>query len=54
MARDFDDATPYRIQDANELISARQRVADERIYVVTTNPRPALAAGVDVPPLALA
>ncbi|MFE6496317.1 hypothetical protein [Streptomyces sp. NPDC057748] len=40
MARDFDDDAPHRIQDANELISARQRDADERIYVVTTNPRP--------------
>ncbi|MEC4020445.1 hypothetical protein [Streptomyces sp. H27-D2] len=37
MARDFDDDAPRRIQDANELISARQRDADERIYVVTTN-----------------
>ncbi|MET9663567.1 hypothetical protein [Streptomyces sp. NPDC006510] len=37
MARDFDDDVPRRIQDANELISARQRDADERIYVVTTD-----------------
>ncbi|MEU1125598.1 DUF4231 domain-containing protein [Streptomyces sp. NPDC005899] len=37
MARDFDDDAPRRIQDANDLILARQRDADERIYVVTTN-----------------
>ncbi|WP_318274462.1 DUF4231 domain-containing protein [Streptomyces mirabilis] len=37
MARDFDDDAPRRIQDANELVLARQRDADERIYVVTTN-----------------
>ncbi|WP_030673823.1 hypothetical protein [Streptomyces cellulosae] len=37
MARDFDDDAPRRIQDANELAPARQRDADERIYVVTTN-----------------
>ncbi|MFE3995189.1 SLATT domain-containing protein [Streptomyces goshikiensis] len=37
MARDFDDDAPRRIGDANELVLARQRDADERIYVVTTN-----------------
>lgn len=37
MARDFDDDALRRIQDANELILARWRDADERIYVVTTN-----------------
>ncbi|MEU6611575.1 hypothetical protein ABZ922_42315 [Streptomyces shenzhenensis] len=37
MARDFDADAPRRIQDANELVLARQRDADERIYVVTTN-----------------
>ncbi|MGW2051997.1 DUF4231 domain-containing protein [Streptomyces sp. NPDC001858] len=37
MARDFDDDATRRIQDANELWLARQRDADERIYVVTTN-----------------
>ncbi|MFI9080975.1 DUF4231 domain-containing protein [Streptomyces sioyaensis] len=37
MARRPDDDAPRRIRDANELISARQRDADERIYVVTTN-----------------
>ncbi|MFE4874865.1 hypothetical protein [Streptomyces sp. NPDC056682] len=36
MARDFDDA-PRRIGDANDLVLARQRDADERIYVVNTN-----------------
>ncbi|MFD6183765.1 hypothetical protein [Streptomyces goshikiensis] len=53
MARDFDDDAPRRIQDANELVLARQRDADERICVVTTNlvidaqekARPAPAAG---------
>ncbi|MFF3518580.1 DUF4231 domain-containing protein [Streptomyces sp. NPDC002573] len=37
MARDFDDDAPRRMRDANELVLARQRDADERIYVVTTN-----------------
>ncbi|WP_431983145.1 DUF4231 domain-containing protein [Streptomyces qinglanensis] len=37
MARDFDDDAPRRIQDANELVLSRQRDADERIYVETTN-----------------
>lgn len=37
MVRDFDDDAPRRIGDANELVLARQRDADERIYVVTTN-----------------
>ncbi|MFD4135320.1 hypothetical protein [Streptomyces goshikiensis] len=37
MARDFDDDAPRHIQDANELVLARQRDADERICVVTTN-----------------
>ncbi|WP_310729190.1 hypothetical protein [Streptomyces sp. N2A] len=37
MARDFEDDAPRRIQDANELVLARQRDADQRIYVVTTN-----------------
>ncbi|MGC4986599.1 DUF4231 domain-containing protein [Streptomyces sp. DT193] len=37
MSRDFDDDAPRRIQDANDLVHARQRDADERIYVVTTN-----------------
>lgn len=37
MTRDFDDDAPRRIQDANDLVHARQRDADERIYVVTTN-----------------
>ncbi|MFE9007432.1 DUF4231 domain-containing protein [Streptomyces sp. NPDC007875] len=37
MARSFDDDAPRRIRDADELISARKRDADERIYVVTTN-----------------
>ncbi|MEU5958758.1 hypothetical protein [Streptomyces sp. NPDC047525] len=37
MARDFDDDAPRRIGDAEELISARKRDADERIFVVTTN-----------------
>ncbi|MFF3784141.1 hypothetical protein [Streptomyces sp. NPDC001933] len=37
MARNFDDDAPRRIQDANKLALARQREADEQIYVVTTN-----------------
>ncbi|MFI6063197.1 hypothetical protein [Streptomyces sp. NPDC051286] len=37
MARNFDDDAPRRMRDADELISARKRDADERIYVVTTN-----------------
>lgn len=37
MARDFDDDAPRRIRDANDLVLARKRDADERIYVVTTN-----------------
>jgi hypothetical protein len=37
VVRDFDDDAPRRIQDAEELVLARQRDADERIYVVTTN-----------------
>ncbi|MFD7498983.1 hypothetical protein ACFV8T_43085 [Streptomyces sp. NPDC059832] len=37
MARNFDDDAPRRIRDADELVLARQRDADERIYVVTTN-----------------
>ncbi|WP_346346188.1 DUF4231 domain-containing protein [Streptomyces sp. SID5789] len=37
MARDFDDDAPRRIGDANDLVLARKRDADERIYVVTTN-----------------
>jgi hypothetical protein len=37
VTRDFDDDAPRRIQDANDLVHARQRDADERIYVVTTN-----------------
>ncbi|MFG2287100.1 hypothetical protein ACGFOU_13720 [Streptomyces sp. NPDC048595] len=37
MARDLDDDAPRRKQDADELTNARERDADERIYVVTTN-----------------
>jgi hypothetical protein len=37
VARSFDDDAPRRIQDADDLVQARQRDADERIYVVTTN-----------------
>ncbi|MFJ6493739.1 hypothetical protein, partial [Streptomyces californicus] len=37
MTRDFDDDAPRRIDDANNLVLARKRNADERIYMVTTN-----------------
>lgn len=37
MPRSYDDDAPRRIRNANELISARQRDADERTHVVTTN-----------------
>ncbi|WP_253917150.1 DUF4231 domain-containing protein [Streptomyces sp. MNP-20] len=37
MARDFDDDAARRIGDANDLVLARQRDAEERISVVTTN-----------------
>ncbi|MFI8348047.1 DUF4231 domain-containing protein [Streptomyces sp. NPDC085596] len=37
MTRDFDDDAPRRLHYANELVLARKRDADERIYVVTTN-----------------
>ncbi|PJN32512.1 hypothetical protein CG747_42050 [Streptomyces sp. CB02959] len=37
MARNFDDDAPRRIRDADELVHARRRDADERIYVVSTN-----------------
>ncbi|MFJ9590432.1 hypothetical protein [Streptomyces acidicola] len=36
MARDFDDAR-RRMRDADALVHARRRDAEERIYVVTTN-----------------
>lgn len=37
MPRSYDDDAPRLIRNANELISARKRDADERIHVVTTN-----------------
>ncbi|WP_328690700.1 DUF4231 domain-containing protein [Streptomyces phaeochromogenes] len=37
MSRNFDDDAPRRIRDADDLVNARKRDADERIYVVTTN-----------------
>ncbi|CAM5666535.1 hypothetical protein SCALM49S_07587 [Streptomyces californicus] len=37
MTRDFNDYAPRRIGDANDLVLARKRNADERIYMVTTN-----------------
>ncbi|MDW4903037.1 hypothetical protein RB625_31985 [Streptomyces californicus] len=37
MTRDFNDYAPRRIGDANDLVLARKRDADERICVVTTN-----------------
>ncbi|WP_326758630.1 DUF4231 domain-containing protein [Streptomyces phaeochromogenes] len=37
MSRNFDDDAPRRIRNADDLVNARKRDADERIYVVTTN-----------------
>lgn len=37
MSRNFDDDASRRIQDVNDLVYARRRNAEERIYVVTTN-----------------
>ncbi|MFG3430681.1 hypothetical protein, partial [Streptomyces californicus] len=37
MTRDLYDYAPRRIGDANDLVLARKRNADERIYMVTTN-----------------
>ncbi|MER6273946.1 DUF4231 domain-containing protein [Streptomyces sp900105755] len=37
MARSFDDDAPRRIRDADDLVNARRRDAEEQIHVVNTN-----------------